>query len=115
MIESSLHDQILVISFYFQNYEIELKGLIDIFDRKEAEERTLSDMSKLDRNEDNINNLHNQKKLVENLNLQLADEISNFKSSRENDILMIINKFFKDKYELNNDISKIFDTHINNK
>ena len=53
--------------------------------------------------------MSNQKILIENLNIQLMDEITNFKLNRENDILKIINRFFKDKTDLNNEISQIFD------
>jgi hypothetical protein len=67
----------------------------------------------LDRNEENRNELPKQKKLIEDLNIQLSEEIITFKINRENDILMIVNKFFKEKWDLNNGVSKIFDLHNN--
>ena len=45
----------------------------------------------MDRNEENRNELPKQKKLIEDLNIQLSEEIITFKINRENDILMIVN------------------------
>jgi hypothetical protein len=63
-------------------------------------------------NEESRIHLSNQKALIENLNIQLMDEITNFKLNRENDILKIINRFLRDKNDLNNEISQIFDLNI---
>ena len=52
--------------------------------------------------------INEQYHFLDNLNRQLAEEINIFKNTRENDLLLILKKFLKDKYEINNDISEIF-------
>lgn len=87
----------------------ELKGLIEIFDRKEKEEAKLNTLQKdRERTEEKENELNEQKFLLESMNEQLELEISNFKLNRENDLLEIIKKFFRNKAENNNDIKQIF-------
>ena len=97
-----------------QKYEVELKGLIEIFDRKERLETEISFLLKeLNRTEERENEINELKYFLENLNQQLVYEIYNFKSLRENDLLNIIKKFFKDKAESNIEIAQIFDINYN--
>jgi hypothetical protein len=91
-----------------------LKGLIEIFDRKEKEENKLAELVKhKDRTEEKENEINDQKFTLENLNHQLLQEISNFKNTRENDLLNIIKKFLKDKAENNIETAQIFDIGFN--
>jgi len=91
-----------------------LKGLIEIFERKEREEIKLTDflkdMYKIEEKEEEINE---QKYILENLNHQLLQEIINFKNYRENDLLNIMKKFLKDKAENNLETGQIFDFMFN--
>jgi hypothetical protein len=52
--------------------------------------------------------INEQYHFLDHLNRQLAEEINIFKNTRENDLLLILKKFLKDKFEINNDISEIF-------
>ncbi len=91
-----------------------MKGLIEIFDRKEKEENKLAELVKhKDRTEEKENEINDQKFTLENLNHQLLQEISNFKNTRENDLLNIIKKFLKDKAENNIETAQIFDIGFN--
>lgn len=91
-----------------------MKGLIEIFERKEREEIKLTDflkdMYKIEEKEEEINE---QKYILENLNHQLLQEIINFKNYRENDLLNIMKKFLKDKAENNLETGQIFDFMFN--
>lgn len=89
-----------------------MKGLIEIFDRKEKEENKLALLFKEQRTEEKEVEIGDQKFLIESLNKQLCEEITNFKLNRENDLLLILKKFFKDKAECNRDISHIFDINV---
>ena len=90
-----------------QKYQNELSGLIEIFDRKEKELLKLDKLEKEDRGDERID-INEQYLLFENLNLQLAEEINIFKLTRENDLMLILKKFLKEKSEINNEISEIF-------
>ena len=86
-----------------------MKGIIEIFERKEQEEAKLNLFLKEERTEDKEKEIIEQKEILDSLNKQLSEEISNFKATRENDLLAIIKKFFRDKYDCNTDISQIFE------
>jgi hypothetical protein len=67
----------------------------------------LSKLEKEDQSEDKIE-INEQFHLLDNLNRQLAEEINIFKNTRENDLMLILKKFLRDKYEINNEITEIF-------
>jgi hypothetical protein len=41
----------------------------------------------------------------------MLEEISNFKSSREKDLVVIMKKFFKEKCELENEVSLVYEVN----
>ena len=86
-----------------------MKGLIEIFERKEIEENKLLSLQKDERTDDVEREIDAQKGNLEKLNEQLLNEIVNFKMLRENDLLKIINKFLKDKSDCNEEIGQIFE------
>lgn len=84
-----------------------MTGLIEIFERKEREGNKLVRLEKEDHCDDRLE-INEQFHLLDNLNRQLAEEINIFKNTRENDLMLILKKFLRDKYEINNEISEIF-------
>jgi hypothetical protein len=81
---------------------------MEIFDRKELEEEKLNLLIKEERNEEKEKEIYDQKFHLDNLNKQLGEEILFFKTSRENDLLLILKKFFREKTESNTEITQIF-------
>lgn len=51
--------------------------------------------------------------ILEQLYSNMNEEINCFKKDRENDILMILKTFFKDKFELTNEISNLYELNSN--
>ena len=64
-------------------------------------------IQKDERTDEKEKDIGEHKCILDDLNKQLIAEINNFKYSRENDLLMIIKKFFKDKCESNNEINQV--------
>lgn len=82
------------------SYLIEIKSLIDIFDRKEKEDQHLKNLKKANLNSNNWENaeeIRTHEIFVATINSQLLEEIKLFKIERENDLLQILQNFFKDK------------------
>jgi len=46
--------------------------------------------------------------LMNSADAHLLEEIQNFKNNREKDLLLLFKKFFKNKFESTEEISKIF-------
>jgi len=91
-----------------------LKGLLDIFNRKSNEEVILTDLMMLAQAGNEVKKeLEDQDEKLEKFYKELSFEIKNFKTKRENDLLQIIKKFFKDKYDCNSAIKKIFEVQRN--
>jgi hypothetical protein len=85
-----------------------LKGLIEIFDRKEKHENALEVLQKEARTAENQADIEEGKVFLERFNKELQDEIRTFKLEREEDLLRIMKKFFKDKADNAKEIAKIF-------
>lgn len=83
-------------------------GLIEIFARKENIEKKLAELQAEVRRDEIENQIIECKACKDDLIKQLKEEINDFKQNRENDVIDIIKKFFKDKYELNKNISESF-------
>jgi len=52
--------------------------------------------------------------LMNSADAHLLEEIQNFKNNREKDLLLLFKKFFKNKFESTEEISKIFENQKEN-
>jgi hypothetical protein len=78
---------------------MELQGIVEIFQRKKEMDDSVNELSKIGCYEND--ELDEKKNFQLELDKQLSDEIMNFRTKREEDLLKIVQKFLRDKLETN--------------
>ena len=91
-------------------YKNEIELIIEIFDRKNKREEIFNTIKNykesINKDDEKVNNINESlrylMKKMEEFNKELKEEINNFKLFKENDLNVLLKKFYQDK--LNNDI-----------